>query len=163
MQTRFDFDIGWNELFWSGFMQGIGTGLVLLPLNLLAFATLSPSLRTDETAFYSLSRNIGASIGISIASAMLARNLQISHADLATHVTDAVMPLIDPAMVQGMAPTGMLSAMADLEINRQALMISYLDDFYLMMWATLISVPLVLLMRSATKTPSPDDTPLAVE
>ena len=163
MQTRFDFDIGWHELFWSGLIQGLGAGLVILPLNILAFATLSPTLRTDGTAFYSLSRNIGSSIGISIASAMLARNLQISHADLTTHVTDAVLPLLNPAVVQGMAPTGMLSTMADMEINRQALMISYLDDFYLMMWPTLLSIPMVLFMRGATKASSAEDRSLVME
>jgi DHA2 family multidrug resistance protein len=162
MQSQFDLNIGWHELFWSGFVGGLGMGLVMLPLNLLAFATLSPMLRTDGTSFYSLSRNIGGSIGISVASAMLARNVQISHADLSAHITEQTLPLISPAVVKGLDMTGMISSMVDLEVNRQALIIAYLDDFYMMMWATLIAVPLVLFMRGAGKRNS-EDTPMVME
>ena len=162
LQSQFDLDIGWNELFWSGLVSGFGMGLVTLPLNLLAFATLSPMLSTDGTSFYSLSRSIGGSIGISVASAMLARNVQVSHADLSAHITDQTLPLISPAVVQGLDMTGMISSMVDLEVNRQALIIAYLDDFYMMMWATLIAVPLVLFMRGAGKRNS-EDTPMVME
>lgn len=162
MQSRFNLDIGWHELFWSGLVQGFGMGLVVLPLNLLAFATLSPALRTDGTSFYSLSRNVGGSIGISVASAMLAHNTQVSHSDLTVHLTDQTLPFLNPSMVQGMAPSGMLGALADAEVNRQALMIAYLDDFYLMMWATMVAIPLLIFMRGAGKAGS-EDTPMVME
>ena len=42
-------------------------------------------------------------------------------------------------------------AVIDAEVNRQAAMIAYLNDFYLMMWLSLAAVPLVLLMRSTPR------------
>ena len=37
--------------------------------------------------------------------------------------------------------------MVNGEINRQAAMVAYIDDFWLMMWVTLAAVPLVVLLR----------------
>src|SRR3546814_8344966 len=48
--------------------------------------------RTDGAGLLSLSRNIGASLGISVVSFLLARNIQISHADLAGHITAFNLP-----------------------------------------------------------------------
>ena len=78
----------------SGVIQGLGLGLVFVPLSTVAFATLDARFRTDATSLFSLVRNIGSSIGISIVTVMLTRNTQINHAELsATH--HAVRP--DPA------------------------------------------------------------------
>jgi DHA2 family multidrug resistance protein len=53
----------------------------------LALATLSPAQRTEGAGLYSLSRNIGSSVGISVVNALLTRNTQINHADIVEHVT----------------------------------------------------------------------------
>lgn len=66
----------------SGVVQGLGLGLVFVPLSTIAFATLEPRFRADATSLFSLVRNIGSSIGISLVTAVLARNVQINHAEL---------------------------------------------------------------------------------
>ena len=66
----------------------------------LAFATLSPRLRTNGASLLNLSRNIGGSIGISLVATLLARNIQVAHADLAQNVTREVIPLGDPSLVE---------------------------------------------------------------
>ncbi|HZX26879.1 MAG TPA: DHA2 family efflux MFS transporter permease subunit, partial [Telluria sp.] len=48
---------------WSGVVQGIGLGLVFVPLSAATFATLPGAMRAQGTAIYSLMRNIGSSIG----------------------------------------------------------------------------------------------------
>ena len=67
--------------------QGAGLGLVFIPLQVLAFATLPAALRTDGAALFSLFRNIGAAIGVSVTSDLLAHNAQALHAEIGAYVT----------------------------------------------------------------------------
>ena len=131
-----------------GFVQGIGLGLIFMPLNQMAFATLPPHYRTEGSSLMNLGRNLGASIGISLVTALLARNVQTSHQDLASNLTSEAMSSVDLSMLQrfGMAADTVLT-MIDGEVNRQAAMIAYLDDFYAMAVVTALSVPLVFFLR----------------
>jgi DHA2 family multidrug resistance protein len=134
----------------SGLVQGLGLGFIFVPLQALAFASLPPSYRTTGASLLNLARNIGGSVGISVVSFLLARNAQVSHEDLVGHINWAAIPAGLQNMlpqVGGAADAGM--AMLDGEINRQALMIAYLDDFRAMMWVTLASMPFVWLLRPA--------------
>lgn len=132
----------------SGAIQGLGMGLVFMPLNLTAFATLSPEYRTEGASLLNLFRSIGASAGISIVTTFLARNVQTSHSDMVGHITAFSLPSIDPSMSERLAGAGdTVMAMVDAEINRQALMIAYLDDFWLMTIVTLLAVPLVIFLK----------------
>lgn len=137
----------------SGFVQGLGTGMLFIPLNTSAFATLPANLRTEGSSLLNLSRSIGASIGIAITTALLARNLQTGHSDLSSHVTASMTSLIDFSTVDRFQQMGttILTAI-DAEISRQAAMVAYIDDYYLMMWLSLIAAPFALMMRRANNT-----------
>jgi MFS transporter, DHA2 family, multidrug resistance protein len=130
----------------SGVLQGLGLGLVFVPLSTVAFATLAPRFRTDATALFSLVRNIGSAIGISIVTVLLTRNTQINHADLASAITpfNPTLRALSPA-----AAGGDPSALAQMDnlVNAQGLLIAYIDDFKLMMIVTLLAMPLALLLR----------------
>ena len=132
----------------SGFVQGLGMGLVFMPLNAIAFATLDNKYRTDGASLLNLMRSIGQSAGISMVTVLLARNIQTSHADLAQHVTDKSIPALDLSQLDRL---GVISdtafSFADAMINKQAAMIAYIDDFYLMAWISIAVVPLVFLLR----------------
>ena len=144
--TQFSPQMDDSLIIWSGVVQGLGLGLVFVPLSTVTFATLDPRYRTDATALFSLVRNIGSSIGISIVTVLLTRNTQINHAELAAPLTpfNQNLTALSPAAAQGNP-----SALAQLDalVNQQALMISYVDDFKLMMLVTLAAVPLALLLR----------------
>ena len=132
----------------TGFFQGLGMGLVFIPLNLMAFATLSPQHRTDGASLLNLMRSLGGSVGISIVSTLLGRNTQISHADIGQHVTVSSFDLIDPSTLDRFGNMGAsLLQFLDAEVTRQALMVAYINDFWFMMWITLFAAPLVLLLR----------------
>jgi DHA2 family multidrug resistance protein len=131
----------------SGVVQGLGLGLVFVPLSTVTFATLEPSLRTEGTALFSLTRNIGSSIGISVVAALLARNLQINHAELSRFITPFNDNLTGSALSAAAQGDQTALAMVDGLVNQQALMISYVNDFKLMMIITLFAMPLVLLLR----------------
>jgi DHA2 family multidrug resistance protein len=136
----------------SGFVQGVGMGLLFIPVNTTAFSTLAPELRTEGSSLLNLSRSLGASAGIAVMTALLARNLQASHSDLASHVTASMTSLIDFSTIDRFQQFGttVLTAV-DAEINRQAAMIAYVDNYYLMMWLSLLALPLALLMRRPGK------------
>ena len=138
----------------SGLVQGLGLGLVFMPLNAIAFATLDPKYRTEGSSLLNLFRNIGASVGISVVTAQLARGVQTSHADLAGHINPEALSGFDPMLLQRFGDIGgSVFAMIDGEVNRQAAMIAYLDDFWLMTLVTACVVPLVILLRRPAPRP----------
>jgi DHA2 family multidrug resistance protein len=146
--TGFTTDVSEGAIAWTGFVQGFGLGFIFVPLSTTTFATLAPSLRTQATALYSLMRNIGSSIGISVVIFLLTRNTQIMHASLVEHATpyNSFFRYGGQAGLWSLAtPTG--RAALDAEITRQATTIAYLDDFKLMMIVVLLAIPLVFLMR----------------
>jgi DHA2 family multidrug resistance protein len=148
--SRFSLVMDSRPIVVSGFVQGFGLGLIFVPLQSLAFASLPVSFRTTGAALLNLSRNIGGAFGISMVTSLLARNVQVSHSDLAANVTSMSLPVADPSILARIGALGdSAAAMIDAEINRQALMIAYLDDFWLMMLVTLASMPLVWLLRRA--------------
>jgi DHA2 family multidrug resistance protein len=146
--TFWTLEMGPWPFIWSGLVQGLGMGLVFMPLNSLAFATLAPEQRTEGASLLNLSRAIGSSIGISVVTTVLARSLQTSHSDLAQNITPEKLNTFDPTLLQALGGSGdALMGMVDLEINRQAMMIAYLNDFWLMMIVTICIVPLVFLLK----------------
>ena len=67
--------------------RALGFGLIFVPLSTVTFATLPPEWRTEATGLFSLMRNLGSSIGISIVVSLLSSNTQVNHAAIARHVT----------------------------------------------------------------------------
>lgn len=131
----------------SGFIQGMGMGLLFIPLNTSAFASLPPYLRTEGSSLLNLSRSLGASIGIAVTTALLARNMQTSHSDLAAHVTASMTGLIDFSTTDRFQQLGTtVLTVIDGMVNRQAAMVAYIDNYYLMMWLSLLVTPFALLM-----------------
>ena len=153
MMTGFAIEMGSGPVVWSGLVQGLGLGLVFVTMQSLAFATLAPQMRTHAASLLNLSRNIGGSIGISLVTSLLARNMQSAHADMASNVTEQVLPSISQGLAtQFGLPAQSALALANAEITRQAAFIAYIDDFWIMMWLTFAAIPLVLLLRPAKPT-----------
>ncbi len=152
LMTGFAIDQPSRPVIVSGVVQGLGLGLIFVPLQTLAFATLPARDRTTGAALLNLARNVGGSVGISIVSVQLARMTQVAHADMASHITDSKIPTLDPNVLQtfGHQATA-VTAFLNAEITRQALFIAYLDDFKLMMYVTFLVLPLLLFMRNSKK------------
>jgi DHA2 family multidrug resistance protein len=134
----------------TGFIQGAGLGFLFVPLNTVTFATLAPEQRADGTGLFNLSRTVGSSVGISVVSYLLIRNNQVNHATIASHVTAFNHAFDNSIVLHAMSPwTASGRAALDLVIQTQASIISYIDDFKLMMILPLAAIPLVLLLRRA--------------
>jgi len=131
-----------------GFIQGLSIGLVFVPLSTVAFATLPAELRTQATGVFSLIRNIGSAIGISVTGALLQSNTQLNHAQIGDAVTPFNRSLWSAHVLHFWSPDTLHGvARLNEEITRQASTIAYVDDFKLMLILAVCSVPLVLLIR----------------
>jgi DHA2 family multidrug resistance protein len=153
MMTGFAIDQPSRPVIVSGVVQGLGLGLIFVPLQTLAFETLPTRMRTTGAALLNLSRNIGGSVGISIVSTQLVRMTQVSHADLAAQITQQTLPTANPELLQTVIPVAGPAALAYINalITKQALFIAYLDDFKLMMIITFAVLPLLLFMKRGNK------------
>jgi len=136
-------------------VQGVGLGFVFVPLNTVAFATLPGALRTEGAALWTLIRNIGSSVGISIVIAQLTNMTTVFHSQLVEFVTpfNDAMRLPDASAVAGNS-LGTLARLDGL-VTQQAAIIAYSNDFLLMMFVSLSAFPLLALIRSAKSAPAP--------
>src|SRR5205814_7270207 len=81
--TRFDLSMTDRPIVISGFVQGLGTGLLFAPLSSLAYVTLSPVHRTEGTVVSTMMRSLGSSAGISVIQAGIINRSAFAHAALA--------------------------------------------------------------------------------
>ena len=152
MMTGFALEQPSGPVIWSGVVQGLGLGLIFVPLQSLAFETLAPRLRTTAASLLSLARNVGGSIGISVVSSQLVRMTQVAHADIASGVGSEV-PTAAASLLRSIGvPAEAALTLLNAEVTRQAVFIAYLDDFKLMMIVTFAVLPLLLLMRKGRQT-----------
>ncbi|MFC7050224.1 DHA2 family efflux MFS transporter permease subunit [Emcibacter nanhaiensis] len=153
----FTLEVSSSTIIWTGIVQGVGMGFIIVPLNTAAFATLDHKLRTEGTSIANLVRNIGSSIGISVLITMLARGTQENHAVLAENITPFRAAFFQPSLPLNWEwhfESGVVALNA--EVTKQAATIAYLNDFYFLMILTILAAPLVLLLNRNDKQPAPD-------
>jgi DHA2 family multidrug resistance protein len=146
--SHFDLSMNATPIMISGVFQGLGIGLIFVPLSTLAFATVGPHLRAEATGVYTLLRSLGSSVGISIMEALWTSNTQVVHSTLTEHLqpSNPVVRAALPSLFTGGGTSSLETLNA--EVTRQAAMVAYVDDFKLMMLITLGVLPLLLLMRT---------------
>jgi DHA2 family multidrug resistance protein len=144
-------DVSPSQIIGVGVVQGIGLGFLFVPLSVATLATLSAERRTEGAGIYSLMRNIGSSVGISVVNSLLTRNTQVNHATIAQHVTAVNRALEDPAVARFWNPlsAGGRAALDGL-ITRQSQIIAYIDDYKLLMIATVAVIPLLVVFRKTS-------------
>jgi len=143
--TGFDISMGTGPIIWSGVLQGIGMGFVFVPLSTLTFVTTKPEHRLDATSMFSLIRNVGSGVGISVVTTVLAQMNQVNHAELAERITLNSQPVRDILSVP--STPGLMQSILNSLVSQQSAMLAYLDDFQLMLWITLASIPIIFLLR----------------
>lgn len=150
-------DVSTQQIVATIFIQGAGLGLVFTPLQVLAFATLAPSLRTEAASLFNLARNVGAAIGVSVTTSLLAHNAQILHEQIGAFITPFNRALqVGGAVQRFLAPeTQHGAALLNRIINHQAQIIGYNNDYVLMTMTTLPALLLLLLMRRPRTSTAP--------
>jgi MFS transporter, DHA2 family, multidrug resistance protein len=150
----FSLDVTQRTIVIVSIVQGVGLGLLFVPVTSVAFLTLPGHLRTGATAITTLTRNIGSSIGISMMIANLTSTTTIMHARIAEGVTPFNSALQMPDVANNLNINSELGkAMLDGIVTQQAAMIAYLNDFKLLMILTLVMVPMVLIIGNAKRSP----------
>jgi MFS transporter, DHA2 family, multidrug resistance protein len=148
----------------SSIVQGFGLGLVFVPLSTVAFTTLPGYLRTDGTSMLTLVRNIGSSIGISVVIAQLTSTTTRMHAHLAEYITPFNNALQMPDVAANLSLSSTTGqALLDQLITQQAAVIAYANDFKLLMYLTLASLPLVFFIGSARLPQNAEEPALAID
>jgi DHA2 family multidrug resistance protein len=154
-------DVSRTTIIEIGLVQGAGLGFLFVPLSAATLSTLPAERRTEGAGIYSLARNIGSSVGISVVNALLTRNTQVNHADIVQHVTAVNRAFENPAVAHFWSPlTAAGRAALDGMITTQAQIIAYIDDYKLLMIATLAVIPLLVVFTKSTRT---DDQHVMVE
>jgi DHA2 family multidrug resistance protein len=155
--THWTPDISQMTIVVIGVLQGVGLGFLFVPLSVATLSTLSSALRAEGAGLYSLSRNLGSSVGISVVNAMLTRNTQVNHAEIVQHVTAVNRNFDNPTIAQFWNPlTAAGRAALDAMITQQAQIIAYIDDYKLLMIATIAVLPLLIVFKQATSRATSD-------
>jgi DHA2 family multidrug resistance protein len=136
----------------TSIVQGIGLGLLFVPISSVAFSTLPGHLRNSGTAITTLVRNIGSSIGISMVIANLTDKTIEMHARLVENVT----PFNDALQMPGVTTllnlhTDRGRALLDQIVTQQATMIAYVNDYKLLMILTFAMIPLIFIISTARR------------
>ena len=162
--TGFSLDVTQRTIVVTSIVQGIGLGLLFVPITTAAFLTLPSHLRNSGTSILTLVRNIGSSIGISMVIANLTSKTTEMHARLVEQVTPFNNALQMPELAANLnANTEAGRALLDMIVTQQASMIAYLNDFYLLMILTLAMIPLVLIIRAAKSPAGGKAEPVAMD
>lgn len=129
-------------------LQGLGLGMVFVPLSAVAFSTLSPVMRPEAAGLFSLLRTIGSSAGISIVSTLLARDNQ--------HFWNQLGGFIQPynvAMTQYLHPLGLSPnspfgrAILTKLVAEQAQMLAFVNAYAFISVSFFAMLPLVMLLK----------------
>jgi DHA2 family multidrug resistance protein len=150
-------DVSQTTIVVVGIIQGVGLGFIFVPLSVVTLSTLPPERRAEGAGLYSLSRNIGSSIGISVVNSLLTRNTQVNHAEITRSVTSVNRMFEDLAIARFWDPVSAAGRAAlDAMITQQAQIIAYMDDYKLLMIATLAAIPLLVIFKKPPSSAAAD-------
>lgn len=150
--AQFDINVTEFDVFWSHYLMGLGQSVAFTPMAVMAFVTLPKQQITEGAAVFTMMRNFGSSLFISLAVMTLVRSTSINYARL----TEFITPFRDALTLQSVPPPwdpDTLSGMLRLsnEVQRQAAMIGYINAFYLMAFTAAAAVPLAFLLHRMPK------------
>jgi len=155
--TRFDTSIDFRTVATARVFQAIGLAFLFVPINTAAYAFIPRNKSNAASGLINLARNIGGSIGISLVTTMIARRAQFHQASLAgdihkgnprlqTMITATTHMLISRGSSASQASHQAYAMVANM-LDRQATMLAYIDNFWLLAVAVLIMIPFVFLMK----------------
>ena len=135
-------------LIWPGMIAGAGMGLFFVPLNAVAFGSISDAKLDESSGLMALMRGIGSSMGIAVVSWLLVRQGQV-HWTLLIQNLNPFNPAVAPYLAgsgQSISSPGTMKMVA-LGVARQAQMQAFIDLFWFIGWVTFALLPLVFLMK----------------
>lgn len=156
--SRINLNVSNQTIVLIGLQQGFGMSFLMAPMTTAVFATLHPGLRAEGASMYSLMRNMGGSVGISLFFTRIAQETQINHQRIGENITSFTESL--PSAWDWNNTAGAMTL--DAEITRQAASIAYLDMYLVMAVFMLALIPLCLLFKNSPQRPT-DALPVPAE
>ena len=148
--TSYSLDIDPFWIIWPAVLQGLGLGLIFVPLSTVAYATLERARMAEGAGIYSLVRTIGAAIGISISTTVLTRRAQVLCNQFGGHITLYNPALSSYAHRLGVTATSPLAAaILGRQLGTQAELVAMLNVFELIAWSFVVMLPLLLLLKGS--------------
>ncbi|MGA9319589.1 MAG: DHA2 family efflux MFS transporter permease subunit [Xanthobacteraceae bacterium] len=155
-------DVSQGAIIGVTMVQGFGLGFLFVPLSAATLSTLPLAERAEGAGLFSLSRNIGSSVGISIVNALLVQNTQANHAAIVPSVNAVNRAFENPLIANAWNPlTAAGRAALDAVITRQAQIIAYIDDYKLLMIAALAVIPLLVVFKKPSGPPAAEPVAIA--
>jgi DHA2 family multidrug resistance protein len=147
-------DVAERNLIWPRVVQILGLGMTTVPLSTIMFRFLPADQTSNASGIYALVRNEGGSIGIALSSTFLQRAQQTHQTYLAANLSSA-NPQVQAAVQQfaashgGATADGQYAGMALLygQIQRQASLLAYMDQYRMFAYMLACLLPLVLLLK----------------
>jgi DHA2 family multidrug resistance protein len=164
-------NVGYWDIFWPQFVQGVALGLLFVPLTTIAMDHVPRETMGNATSLFNLMRNLGGSVGIALVQTILARDRQIHTHDIGAHIDAYSLPA--QQMLQSLK-AAFMSAGSDAttaterayavifgQVQQQAAMMSFIDAFRVLGVIFVVVAPLSWLMRrpaqSATHLAAPPE------
>ena len=149
--TWYNLDIGPAWIIGPGIVQGIGMGMIFVPLSTLAYQTLPRDASDQAASIFNLARTVGGSVGVAIAATVLTRTSQANWQTLGANINP-----YNPTLRAWLDSTG--SSIYDLktipymasEVMRQATLLGFIEAFGFVTLSFLVLIPLVLLLKRTT-------------
>jgi DHA2 family multidrug resistance protein len=146
--SHFDINVTEFGVFWSHYLMGLGNSIAFTPMTVMTFSTLPSNKITEGAAVFTMMRNFGSSLFISLAILVFVRTSTMNYAHLAEYVSPFRSALLYSAFPTSWNPeTSVGLLQISREVQRQAAMIGYINAFYMMAVTAAVSVPLAILLR----------------
>jgi DHA2 family multidrug resistance protein len=146
--THYTLETSYFWFVWPVLMQGMGLGMIWVPLSTLSLSTLPPALTSEGAGFYSLLRTIGASIGVAVITTFYTRDSQS-----AWNALSGFFNIFNPALAPYMQALGLskpdssAAMLLGSELERQARMVAIIDVYWLITFSFLLMLPLVWFLK----------------
>jgi DHA2 family multidrug resistance protein len=150
LYSRLDTGVSFEHLVWLRIFQCVGLPLFFLPLNTIAYGNLPPGKNNNASAMMNLMRNLGGSIGISVAFTMLARRSQLHQERLSSTATHFYQPFVHAMTAAGGFTRGNIIRFYGL-IGQQANMLAYVDVFKVLGIGCVVVIAMVFMMRTTKR------------
>jgi DHA2 family multidrug resistance protein len=167
MFTYSDMNLATNGMHygWTRALQGVGYGLFLVPVNMIAYSQLRPDQNNKASSLTNLFRNWGGSFGIAFVTTAAERRASLHQLNLGSHLGSSSQALHDSAsaMVQQLMHFGFTSADAEAaslgvvyhQLLQQSEFLAFMDCFRVFAWLTITMIPIAMLIRKFTATKAP--------
>ncbi|WP_297360192.1 DHA2 family efflux MFS transporter permease subunit [Acidiferrobacter sp.] len=144
---RYDLHISEWQVIWPVLIQGMGLGMIYVPLSTVAFSTLPRESAPEAAGLFSLMRTVGSSIGISLVTTMFIRHGQMAWNTIGAHITafgTAAITYLAPLHLLPQTPLG--AEVLAGTLARQSQMVAFDAAFVFITMSFVAMLPLVLLI-----------------